>query len=242
MTQAAPRQLTFGVPSASGTDAARLLRETPVAEQPRTRMEELGPAALSLTELFQVALDCPNDPLLPLRLLNRWDSLLALEHASAREMRRIQGMTPARVARLQAMLELARRAQATQPQRTRIHRAADLAALLMPEMSGLDHEQMRVVLLSTKNDVLGVHLIYQGSVHTTVIRAAEIFAEAVRANAPSIAIAHNHPSSDPSPSPEDLRTNKSLVEAGKTLDIELLDHLVIGANRFFSFKEHGVGF
>ena len=187
-------QLTFGVSPVASNDAKRLLREAPAAVQPRERMAQDGPGALSLTELLQLALDSQADPLLPLRLLERWDSLLALEHASPRELAHIQGMTPVRVARLQAMLELARRARLSQPTRPRINRAADIAALLMPEMSGLDHEQMRVVLLSTKNDVLGIHLVYQGSVHTTVIRTAEVFADAVRANAPAIVVAHNHPS------------------------------------------------
>ena len=236
-----PRQLTFSVPGATGTDTARLLREAPAVVQPRQRLAQNGPGALSLTELLQIALDCSNDPLLPLRLLNRWKSLSALEHASAHEMQRIQGMTPARVARLQAALELARRAQIAEQERSVVHSPADAAALLMPEMSGLDREQMRVILLSTKNDVLGIHLVYQGSVHTTVVRAAEVFAEAVRANVPAIVIAHNHPSGSPDPSPEDIAVTRSLVEAGKTLEIELLDHLVIGANRFVSIKER-VGF
>ncbi len=221
----------------------RLLRETPVTEQPRARLDQSGPAALSIAELLQIALDGKSDPLLPLRLLERWDSLAALEHASARELRRIQGMTPLRVARLQAALELARRAQTTQTKRPRINHPADIAALLMPEMSGLDREQMRVVLLSTQNDVMGVHLVYQGSVHSTVCRGAEIFAEAVRANAPAIVVVHNHPSgASADPSPEDLSATKSMVEAGKILDIELVDHLVISANKFVSLKERGVGF
>jgi DNA repair protein RadC len=93
----------------------QLLRETPITEQPLARLEKSGPAALSLAELLQIALDGKSDPLLPLRLLNRWDSLVALGHASPHELRQIPGMTRLRVARLQAVLELARRAQTTEP-------------------------------------------------------------------------------------------------------------------------------
>jgi len=222
----------------------QLLRETPITEQPLARLEKLGPAALSLAELLQIVLDGKSDPLLPLRLLNRWDSLVALGHASPHELRQIPGMTPLRVARLQAVLELARRVQTTEPSRPRINTPADVAALLMPEMSGLDHEQMRVVLLSTKNEVKGIHLVYQGSIHTTVIRVAELFTEAIRANVPSIVVAHNHPSADPTPSTEDVAVTREIVKAGQLLDIEVLDHLVIGGSpaRFTSLKERGLGF
>ena len=225
-------------------ETLRLLRETPPTEQPLARLEKAGPASLSLVELLQIALGSTADPRLPLRLLARWDSLVALEHASPRELRQIPGMTRLRVARVQAMLELARRAQTTEPSRPRINTPADVAALLMPEMSGLDHEQMRVVLLSTKNEVKGIHLVYQGSIHTTVIRVAELFTEAIRANVPSIIVAHNHPSGDPTPSSEDVAVTREIVKAGQLLDIEVLDHLILGGSpaRFTSLKERGLGF
>ena len=220
------------------TAAEKLLREAPPAEQPLERLEKLGPVALSITELLQIALDCRNDPLLPLRLLERWKSLSELTHASPHDLRRVEGMTRGRVARLRAALELARRAQVPD-EKPHADSPQAVAALLMPEMSGLDREEFRVVLLNNQNRVVGIHRVYQGSVHTTVLRTAEVFAEAVRANVPSIIIAHNHPASG-DVSPEDIATTKELAEAAKLLDIELLDHIVIRQGSFISLKQRGL--
>jgi DNA repair protein RadC len=100
-----------------------------------------------------------------------------------------------------------------------------------------------VILLNTKNSVLGITTVYQGSVHTTVVRVSELFREAVRHNCTAIIVAHNHPSGDPTPSPEDIAVTREIVQAGKLLDIDTLDNLVIGdANRWVSLKERGVGF
>ncbi len=113
----------------------------------------------------------------------------------------------------------------------------------MAEMSFLEQEHLRVVLLNTKNQVLGISQVYIGNVNTSVVRAAEVFRPAVRQNCPSIIVVHNHPSGDPTPSPDDAAVTRQLVEAGKLLDIEMLDHIVIGSgNRFVSLKERGLGF
>jgi DNA repair protein RadC len=127
------------------------------------------------------------------------------------------------------------------PERQQIRGAADIAHLLMPEMSGLPREQMRVVLLNTKNYVLGTPLVYQGSLHTTVIRIGELFTDAVRVNCAAIALVHNHPSGEPFPSPEDIAVTQEAVKAAKILDIDLIDHLVIGSGgRWASLKERGL--
>jgi DNA repair protein RadC len=112
----------------------------------------------------------------------------------------------------------------------------------MLEMSGLEQEHLRVILLDTKNLVLSSPTIYQGNVNSSIIRVAEVFREAVRENATSLIVAHNHPSGDPTPSPEDVQVTRSFGEAGRLLGIEVLDHLVIGHQRFVSLKERGLGF
>ncbi len=112
----------------------------------------------------------------------------------------------------------------------------------MLEVSLLEQEQMRAVLLDTKNNVLRVATVYTGSLNTAVVRIGEVFREAIRANCASIIVVHNHPSGDPTPSPEDVRVTEMLVEAGKLLDIAVLDHIVIGRNRYVSLKERGLGF
>jgi DNA repair protein RadC len=109
-------------------------------------------------------------------------------------------------------------------------------------MGLLEQEHLRVVLLNTKNHVLGMPTVYRGSLNTSVIRTAEVFRDAVKENCASIIVVHNHPSGDPTPSPEDVRVTRDLVAAGKLLDIEVLDHLVIGRNRYVSLRQKKLGF
>ncbi len=116
----------------------------------------------------------------------------------------------------------------------------DVAALLSPEMELLMQEQLRVVLLDTRNRVLDVLMIYQGNVNSTMVRMAEVFREAIVVCAPNIVLVHNHPSGDPSPSPEDAALTRQAVEAGRLFGIEVLDHIVIGRGRYVSMKDRGV--
>jgi DNA repair protein RadC len=127
-------------------------------------------------------------------------------------------------------------------ERPQVRTPTDIANLLMLEMSLLEQEHLRVVMLDVKNFVGRIHTVYAGSLNTAVVRIAEVFREPIRANSASIIIVHNHPSGDPTPSPEDVRVTEMIVEAGKLLDIDVLDHLVIGRNRFVSLKERGLGF
>ncbi len=236
-------QLSYLIP-APEDGAIRLLRETPVNEQALARLERCGPSVLSIAELLQVFLDSRSDPLLPLRLLNRWSTLSELAHANPADLMNVEGVSRLRLARLRSAFELGRR-MLTEPLQDRplVRSPADAAELLIPEMAGLEQEQMRVVLLNTKNRVLGIPMVYQGSLHTTVIRVGELFREAVRNNAAAVIIAHNHPSSDPSPSPEDVAVTHEIAQSGKLLDIDLMDHIVIGsARQWVSMKERGLGF
>ena len=116
----------------------------------------------------------------------------------------------------------------------------DVRRLLGPEMSGLAQEQLRVLLLNTKNLVVGQRVVYQGNVNSSMIRPAEVLRPAVIEAVPSIIISHNHPSTDPTPSPEDVAITREIAQAGKLLGIELLDHIVIGGDRFVSLKERGL--
>ena len=116
----------------------------------------------------------------------------------------------------------------------------DVRRLLGPEMAPLAQEQLRVLLLDTKNHVMGQRVIYQGNVNSSMIRPAEVLRPAVIEAVPSIIISHNHPSQDPTPSPEDAAITRELAQAGKLLGIELLDHVVIGGDRFVSLKERGL--
>ncbi len=123
-----------------------------------------------------------------------------------------------------------------------INSPADAAALLQYEMSILEQEHLRVMLLDTRNRVLDIVEVYHGSVNSSQVRVGEIFVPALRRMAPAILVAHNHPSHDPTPSPDDVAVTRAIVAAGKLLDISCLDHLVIGQGRWVSLKERGLGF
>jgi len=109
-------------------------------------------------------------------------------------------------------------------------------------MGVLEQEHLRVLLLDTKHFVIGSPTIYKGNVNASIIRVAEIFKPAVREHAAAMIVVHNHPSGDPTPSPEDVQVTQRLVEAGNLLDIAVLDHLIIGRQRYISLKERGIAF
>jgi len=114
--------------------------------------------------------------------------------------------------------------------------------LIMFDMSAKEQEELWVVILDTRNRVVKIEPVYKGSVNSSQVRVGELFKEAIRRNAVSLIVAHNHPSGDPTPSPEDIALTRAVVQAGKLLDIDVLDHLVIGNQRFVSLKERGLGF
>jgi len=169
----------------------------------------------------------------------------ALSRATVATLMPVEGMTEQAAAALVAALTLGERIvteRSLPPARASINSPADAAALLVHEMGGLEKEEMRVILLDARSRVMGVVTVYQGSVNASQVRVGELFTEAIRRQALSIILAHNHPSSDPSPSPDDVAVTRAAVQAGKLLDIIILDHLVIGGGRFVSLKERGLGF
>jgi DNA repair protein RadC len=148
--------------------------------------------------------------------------------------------SPGGAARLVAAVELGRRVAAAWPVAGwRIRAPADLAERLVPAMGHLEREELRSVLLNTKNTVTGMVTVYVGNLAGSSVRVGEVFREAVRMQAAAMVVVHNHPSGDPSPSAEDLRITRELAEAGRLLDIELLDHLVIGHGRWVSLRALG---
>ncbi|MCX6022409.1 MAG: DNA repair protein RadC [Chloroflexi bacterium] len=219
--------------------------DLPAGERPRERLRDAGPAALSGAELLAILLrtGIRDENVLEMarRLLARFSGLEGLARAGFVELSSERGMGEAKTAQLKAGIELGRRVAGLQPeQRPVVRSPADLANLLMSEMGMLEQEQLRVALLNVRNHVLATPMVYQGSVHTSVVRVGEIFKEPVRQNAAAIIVVHNHPSGDPTPSGEDLRLTRELMQAGRLLDIEVLDHVVIGRGRFMSLKEAGL--
>lgn len=223
------------------------VRDWPASERPREKLQQLGPAALSNAELLAILLrvgSVGEDVVaLSQRLLVQYGGLAGLYKAIFASLEGERGMGAAKTCTLKAALELGRRLTLDPGQeRMQIRSPHDVATLLMLEMAHLEHECLRTVLLNTKNMVLAVPTIYQGSVNQTSLRVGELFREAVRHNASALIVVHNHPSGDPTPSPEDVAVTRTLVEAGKLMDVEVLDHLVIGRQKYVSLKERRLGF
>lgn len=224
-----------------------LIRDLPVDLRPRERMLYAGPSALSTAELLAIILRVggrgENVIRMAERVLSHFGGLAGLAQANFDELCRVHGVGEAKATQIKAALELGRRLLVSSPEeRPQIRGPADVANLLMLEMGLLEQEHLRTVLLDTKNRVLRVVNVYAGSLNTAVVRIGEIFREAIRANSASLIVVHNHPSGDPTPSPEDVRVTEMIVEAGALLDIDVLDHLIIGRNRYVSLKERGLGF
>ncbi len=224
-----------------------LIKEMPKSERPRERLELYGEAALSNAELIAIALRTgsrtENALGLAQRLLTAFQGLGGLAQASVRELCEVSGIGPAKAAQLKAALELGRRLiLSSGDSRPRITCPADAANLFLAAMSTEAQEQLRVMLLDSRHRVQRMSVVYVGNVNTSMIRVAEVFRQAVKDNSAAIVVAHNHPSGDPTPSPEDVRVTEQMVRAGKMLDIEVLDHLIIGKQRYVSLKERGLGF
>lgn len=224
-----------------------MMRDLPVDLRPRERMLYAGPSALSTAELLAIILRVGNKGenvvRMAERLLREFGGVTGLAQANFEELCAAYGMGEAKATQIKAALELGRRLLVASPaERPQVRSPSDIANLLMLEMSLLEQEQLRVVLMDTKNYVTKVHTVYSGSLNSAVVRISEVFREAVRTNSAALAVVHNHPSGDPTPSPEDVRVTEMIVEAGALLDIDVLDHLIIGRNRFVSLKERGLGF
>lgn len=224
-----------------------MIRDMAASDRPRERLVKVGERALSTTELlaiiFRTGVGGENVVRLSERLLARFGNLPGLARASISELQQVKGIGPAKAVEVKAALELGRRLMASAPEeRPKITSPADAANLLMSEMSLLEQEHLRLLLLDTRNQVLAMPTIYIGSLNTSVVRVGELFRSAIKENAAAIIVAHNHPSGDPAPSSEDVRVTRQIVEAGQLLDIDVLDHVIIGRQRYVSLKERGLGF
>ncbi|HEX9027589.1 MAG TPA: DNA repair protein RadC [Anaerolineales bacterium] len=217
------------------------------AERPRERLARLGPQALTNAELLaillRVGLPGENAVQVGQRLLQKFGGLYGLHRAGFNEVCEEYGIGPAKAAQIKAAIELGYRLSQEAPaERPSIHSPEDAARLVQYEMSALEQEELRVILLDTRNRVIFIDSLYRGSVNSSQVRVGELFKSAIRRGAPAVIVVHNHPSGDPTPSPDDVAITRSIVQAGKLLDIEVLDHLVIGHGRHASLKERGLGF
>jgi DNA repair protein RadC len=233
-----------------------MVRESPAAyritdlsadERPRERLEKSGPEALSKAELLAILLRVgvtgQNSVQLAQKILDDLGGLAGIQKASFAQVCNIHGVGPAKAAQIKAAIELGNRLKKENPDLSAaVSSPEDAAELVRYEMQGLVQENLWVILLDTRNRKIGVEKVYVGSLNASMVRVGELFRGALQRSAAGIIMAHNHPSGDPAPSPEDITLTRAAVQAGKLLDVEVLDHLVIGNNCFVSMKEKGLGF
>jgi DNA repair protein RadC len=216
-------------------------------ERPRERMEKKGAGALSTAELLaillRVGVEGENAVQLGARLLDQFGGLSGLQRADFQEVCAVHGLGPAKAAQIKAAIELGYRLLKENPElKESISSPVDAADLIRYKMQALTQEELWVILLDTRNRMIHIDELYKGSLNSSQVRVGELFRAAVQRNAAAVILAHNHPSGDPAPSSEDIMLTKAAVAAGKLMDIEVLDHLVIGRGTFVSLKERGLGF
>jgi len=219
-----------------------ILKTMPLREQPAYRITQ-NANACNMTELMAAVIGGQKQIETAQSLLAHFNNdIRRLFQAHPVELAKVRGISQATAIRIKAALNLGLRLSLPVEERPCINSPADAAALVQAEMSLLEKEHLRVLLLDRRNRVLDIIEVYQGSVSSSQVRVGEIFQPAIARNASAIVVAHNHPSSDPTPSPDDVAVTRAIVQAGKLLDIEVLDHIVIGGQRWVSLKERGLGF
>jgi len=219
------------------------VRDIPADERPRERLEKYGAETLSTTDLLAIILrtgtKAENVMELALRLLTKYRGLGGLLNADFAEISNEHGLGLAKTAQLKAALELGKRLLMEQPDRRfQIYSMDDAANLVRVEMMNLDHEEMHILVLNIKNQLVEYVRRYKGTINSSVVRSAEVFRPAVVRNCPHIIVCHNHPSGDPTPSPEDIEITRQFQRAADLLEIELLDHIIIGNPRYVGMKDY----
>lgn len=224
-----------------------LVRDLPVDERPRERLLAEGAASLSNTELLAVLLrtGVKEDSVLRVAekvlALYKERGLAAITQMSAKELSSIKGVGMAKAATILAAVELGRRlALKAAEARTVVHGPADAASYVMPRFRFERREHFAVLLLNAKNHILALKTISVGTLTSSVVHPREVFQAAIEQSAASVILVHNHPSGDPAPSGEDLAVTSRMVEAGEIMDIPVLDHVIVGYDKFISLKEEGM--
>lgn len=220
------------------------LHEIPKEERPRERMLTYGAGALSNAELIAILLrtGTKNESavMLAQRLLKQSGGLRKLVEMSIEQLTDIKGIGTAKALQIMASFELGKRLAQTGPGTpVAVRSPQDVAELFMEELRYLPKEHFVCLYLNSKNHVIGRETLSVGTLNASLVHPREVFRSAIQKNCANIICAHNHPSGDPSPSPEDIHMTRRLAEAGKIVGVELLDHIIIGDNRFVSLKEHG---
>jgi DNA repair protein RadC len=218
----------------------------PIEDRPLARLEQLGPGALSSVELL--GLVWGSQRAAPARriaeaCLAQVDGLEGLARVTTAELQQVPGVGPTRAAQVAAAVELGKRVATHWPSgRWTVRSARDVADRFVPLIGRVEREELYVVLLNARNAVLATQVVYVGNVSAAVVRIGELFRDAVRRHAAALILVHNHPSGDPTPSPDDLHLTAEAIAAGRLLDVNVLDHLVIGHDAWLSLRDRGIAF
>lgn len=228
------------------------MHEMPPAERPRERLLQRGAEALRTSELLAILLrtGTADRPVLELAdfLLHHFGSLEALSRAPVGELMKVKGVGQAKAIEIRAAFALGARMSRTEAESRTINDAADIARLLGEEMRQLAHESVRVVCLNTKHKVLAVEEVTRGTLNESLFHPREAFRPALARQAHAVILVHNHPSGDTQPSDADVEVTRRMKQAGELLQIELLDHVILGApgrgegegKSYFSFRDGGL--
>jgi len=217
------------------------IKDLEESQRPRERLEKQGAGVLNNAELIAILLRVGmkglNAVQVGQRLLYYFRGLEGLQKTTFKELCDVDGVGPAKAAQIKAAIELGRRlATQTPGDRIMINSPQDVADQVQYQMAGLDQEELWVLLLDSRNCLLRTQHLYKGSLNVSSVRLAEVYRAGIRDNAAALIIVHNHPSGDPSPSPEDVHLTRMLIDAGKLLELPVLDHIVVGTRGVVSIK------
>lgn len=221
------------------------VRDLPKSERPRERLIKFGPEALSAQELLALIIGrgIPKKSVMNIaqELLARFGNIKAISQASIEALSEIKGIGLAKAAQIKACFELGKR-QDLEPELKNydIKNPQSVVKAIRASIKDKAKEHFKLILLDTRNKIIGISTISIGTLNASLVHPREIFKEAIIHNSASVVLAHNHPSGDPEPSEEDLTITERLVESGKILGIEVIDHIIIGKTNFSSFKERGL--
>jgi DNA repair protein RadC len=228
-----------------GKDISFTVHDLPKPERPRERLQKFGAEALSAQELLALVIGrgIPKKSVMNIaqELLVKFGNIKAISHATIEELSQIKGIGLAKAAQIKACFELGRREE-LEPEWKNfdIKDPETVVKAVRASIKDKAKEHFKLILLNHRNKIIGLSTISIGTLNASLVHPREVFKDAIKHSAASIVLAHNHPSGDPDPSEDDLTITKRLVEAGRILGIEVVDHIVIVKNGFFSFKEKGL--
>ena len=221
------------------------VHDLPKSERPRERLKQFGPEALSAQELLALVIgrgvSKKSVMTIAQELLINFGNIKAISEATIEELSQIKGIGFAKAAQIKACFELGKRMD-LEPELKDfdIKDPRSVVKAISASIKDKAKEHFKLILLNARNKILGISTISIGSLNASIVHPREVFKDAIMHNAYSVVLAHNHPSGDTEPSEDDLTITKRFLEAGKILGIEVLDHIIISKNGFFSFKEKGL--